>query len=241
MQRRGSRVRSDSRSHSPAADRPQTAGAALGAGAPASSARPPLPDSGAAAALREQARASQAAVAAMQAENEGLKRQLALAKANLRMASEAAPSSSAPGGPLSPRSAAAANSVALPRAAPSADGASVSVPRGEWAELERQLRDRNAQVLLLKGRYEHLEAKAAAERELYDRAVAALEEQNAALRDTRGALQAAEHDVELLRGRLRGTADLEDELRRSREEVRRLEVSRSSGVAMWPRPAGTWR
>ena len=46
-----------------------------------------------------------------------------------------------------------------------------------------------AQVSLLKARHDHLEAKAAAERELYDRAIAALDQQNAALRDTRAALQ----------------------------------------------------
>lgn len=157
-------------------------------------------------------------------------------------------------------------------------GGGVLVPRGDLAELERQLRDKaaqvrrqerrggagatappvpssssSAQVSLLKARHDHLEAKAAAERELYDRAIAALDQQNAALRDTRAALQvrpartplpprarkrpypspsssnatllqAAETDVDLLRGRAAAATQLEGELRTAREEARRLEV-----------------
>ena len=87
-----------------------------------------------------------------------------------------------------------------------------------------RLRDASSQVLLLKSRYEHVEAKAAAERELYDRAVGALESSNAELRHTRGALQAAQADLVVLRGRLHEAGDAAEELRRARDEIRRLEV-----------------
>jgi DNA repair exonuclease SbcCD ATPase subunit len=99
----------------------------------------------------------------------------------------------------------------------------VSIPHADLLELERQLRDKTAHATLLKARYEHLEAKSAAERSLYDRAVTALEEQNAELRRTRSALQATEGDLQLLRSRMASVGDLEDELRRAQETIRRLE------------------
>jgi len=91
---------------------------------------------------------------------------------------------------------------------------------GDAAELERQLRDRTAQLQLARARFEHLDAKAAAERGLYDRAVNALEEQNAELRRARSLLQASEADLAMLRSRLAAAADAEEELRKARDEVR---------------------
>jgi hypothetical protein len=73
-------------------------------------------------------------------------------------------------------------------------------------------------------RFEHLEAKSCAERELYDRAVVTLETQNSELRDLRSRLQAAEEDTHLLRSRMHSNVDLDGELRKAREEVHRLEV-----------------
>jgi len=106
---------------------------------------------------------------------------------------------------------------------PVGSGNTVAVPRGDLLEMERQLKDRTSQVLLLKSRYEHLESRAAAERELYDRAVAALEEQNSQIRDARSGLQQAEADISLLRSRLRAQEDNDAELRNARDEVRRME------------------
>ncbi|RYG42432.1 hypothetical protein EON68_01815 [archaeon] len=65
----------------------------------------------------------------------------------------------------------------------------VTLQQGDLMELERQIRDKAAQVLLLKSRYDHIEARSAAERDLYDRAIKALEEQNSELLRTRSALQ----------------------------------------------------
>jgi hypothetical protein len=106
---------------------------------------------------------------------------------------------------------------------PVGSGNTVAVPRNDLLEMERQLKDRTSQVLLLKSRYEHLESRAAAERELYDRAVAALEEQNSQIRDARSGLQQAEADISLLRSRLRAQEDNDSELRNARDEVRRME------------------
>lgn len=106
---------------------------------------------------------------------------------------------------------------------PVGSGNTVAVPRGDLLEMERQLKDRTSQVLLLKSRYEHLESRSAAERELYDRAVAALEEQNSQIRDARSSLQQAEADISLLRSRLRAQEDNDAELRIARDEVRRME------------------
>ncbi len=136
---------------------------------------------------------AEASAAALRAENEALRRQMAGASA-------AAAASPAP-----------------------ANGSTVAVPRGDLIELERQLKDKASQVLLLKSRYEALEGRSASERELYDRAVAALEAQNVQIRETRTALAAAENDISSLKSRLRGSEDMDGELRSAREEIRRLE------------------
>ena len=101
----------------------------------------------------------------------------------------------------------------------------IAIAERDLIELERQLRDRSSQVLLLKSRFEHLEAKSNAERELYDRAVETLESQNVELRDLRARLQASEVDMAMLRSRLQTSAELELELRRARDEIHQLEVS----------------
>jgi len=146
----------------------------------------------------------------LRSENDSLRRQLA--EASFRMSSVPVPK---------PSENTAVNTSILS----TSHGPSNTVPvsRNDLLELERQLKDKTAQVLLLKSRYEHLEAKATAERELYDRAVSALEEQNVQIRDARSALQAAEADVSLLRSRLRAQEDTESDLRSARDEVRRLE------------------
>jgi hypothetical protein len=129
-------------------------------------------------ALREQVAGLQRTLASAQAERDSARSQLAgVAPA---AAGGAGPFSGSPGAPAD----ASRHALALQHAA-----GSVTIPQADLAELERQLRDRTAQASLLRSRYEHLEAKGAAERSLYDRAVSALEEQNAELRRTRSALQ----------------------------------------------------
>lgn len=128
-------------------------------------------------ALREQVAGLQRTLASAQAERDSARTQLAGA---VSAASGGGPFSGAAGAPAD----AARHALALQHAA-----GSVTIPQADLAELERQLRDRTAQASLLRSRYEHLEAKGAAERSLYDRAVSALEEQNAELRRTRSALQ----------------------------------------------------
>jgi hypothetical protein len=131
-------------------------------------------------ALREQVAGLQRTLASAQAERDSARTQLA------RVAPAGA--GSAGGGPFSGAAGAPADASRHALALQHAAG-SVTIPQADLAELERQLRDRTAQASLLRSRYEHLEAKGAAERSLYDRAVSALEEQNAELRRTRSALQ----------------------------------------------------
>ncbi len=158
-------------------------------------------------------------VSTLRDENDTLRRQLTEALVASRAAQTAAASlarSDVGGGGLGGLGGGGGGSFSL-----GLSGAS----RAEAMEIERQLKDRTAQLTLLRSRYEHLETKASAERQLYDRAVSALEEQNAQIRDARTALQAAEADVSLLRARLRAQEDAETELRSAREEIRRLERS----------------
>jgi DNA repair exonuclease SbcCD ATPase subunit len=146
--------------------------------------------------------AAESAAASLRAENEALQRRLASASSSAGAPAPAPFGTYAGGG---------------------GGGTVVSVPRAELMELERALKDKTAQVLLLKSRYEHLEARAGAERELYDRALVVLEEQAAQIRDARGALAAAEGDVATLRARAKNAEDAAAELARAKEEVRRLE------------------
>jgi hypothetical protein len=168
--------------------------------------------------------------ASAQADAERLEQQLASARSQLQQAESENGSlrtqlAQATGGASSATSVFNTSAASAGFGGASAQAGSVSVPRADLLELERQLRDKTAQVLLMRSRYDHLEAKGAAERDLYDRAVNALDDQNRALRETRAALQAAENDVGLLRAKLSGTFDLEEQVRKKTDEVRRLEAT----------------
>ena len=96
---------------------------------------------------------------------------------------------------------------------------------GPAAYLRRQLREQHEELLLLQRKHEHVVRAANAERDLYDRALAALETQGVQLREARGGLERCEGELTLLRARAVGAAETEVELRRSRDSVRRLESS----------------
>ena len=188
-----------------------------GGGGSALAPLPPNASAAASAAAVARAIAAEASLATLRAENESLR-----AMATRTAASAAAVAAAAPPPPpshttwLSASSSASASSSSLP---PS----TVAVPRAELMELERALKDKTAQVLLLKARYEHLEAKCAAERQLYERALGVLEEQNGSIRDARSSLAAAEGGSAALAARAHAGEATAAELARSREEVARLE------------------
>ena len=56
---------------------------------------------------------------------------------------------------------------------------------GDLISLQRDIKDKSAQVLIMRGRYDHLEAKARAAAEIHERTVHMLEESNRTIRDLR--------------------------------------------------------
>ena len=158
--------------------------------------------------------AAESDAATLRAQNESLMRAMA------SVASE--------GGGRAGTSGSATNIAAIAASPPayppsSSTSSVVAVPRAELLELERALKDKTSQVLLLRARYEHIESRAGAERELYDRALAALEEQNGAIREARVSLAAAEGDAAQLRARAKAGDEAALQVARAREENRRLE------------------
>ena len=166
--------------------------------------------------------AAEADAASLRAQNESLMRAMAAGTAPPRtgVASMSSPSAASP--PYPPPNMMMASGGGGGGGS-SSSSSIVSVPRAELLELERALKDKTSQVLLLRARYEHLESRSSAERELYDRALAALEEQNGAIREARTSLASAEGDAATLRVRAKAGDEAAAEVLRARDEIRRLE------------------
>eukprot|EP00516_Mucochytrium_quahogii_P002711 CAMPEP_0203752108 /NCGR_PEP_ID=MMETSP0098-20131031/6078_1 /ASSEMBLY_ACC=CAM_ASM_000208 /TAXON_ID=96639 /ORGANISM=" , Strain NY0313808BC1" /LENGTH=454 /DNA_ID=CAMNT_0050642119 /DNA_START=181 /DNA_END=1542 /DNA_ORIENTATION=+ len=89
--------------------------------------------------------------------------------------------------------------------------------------LQRELKDKDAQILIVKNRYDHLEAKARAAAEIHERTVFMMEEGNRTIRDLRRKVQALQHDNEGLAVHQQRADELALELASTREDSRRLE------------------
>jgi len=88
---------------------------------------------------------------------------------------------------------------------------------------QRDLKDKDAQIALVKARYDQLEAKARAAAEIHERTVFMMEEGNRTIRDLRRRVQALQHENENLGVYQQQAGELELELASSREEASKLE------------------
>lgn len=93
----------------------------------------------------------------------------------------------------------------------------------EQETLARDLKDKEAQLRIVKSRYEHLEAKARAAAEIHERTVHRMEEGNRTIRDLRRKLQTLHHDNEQLGVHQQHAQDLSVELAAAKEEIQTLE------------------
>ncbi|GBG27119.1 Protein fantom [Hondaea fermentalgiana] len=107
-------------------------------------------------------------------------------------------------------------------AAPSARNGTFSAKDADL--LTRELQDKEAQIRIVKNRYEHLEAKARAAAEIHERTVHMMEEGNRTIRDLRRKIQALQHDNEQLALHQQRAEDLALELATTKEEAHRLET-----------------
>lgn len=159
-------------------------------------------------ALRERVVSAERRLDVLSQEKAALQRQLELARHH---------------GDESSRIATAKAAAAAAAAAAPVGGWVGGVSRDEIAALERDVKDKASQVVLWKNRFEQLDARSAAERDLHRRAAEALEDQNAQLRDANRQIHNLKGEVEGLRHRLQQFEDMEDDLRRERELKQTLE------------------
>ncbi len=122
---------------------------------------------------------------------------------------------------------ASSSSGRLPPAAPSASSASHGLVSGDVLELQRELRNKDAQLTLLNSRFEHLESRSRAAQEIHNKTLSKLEEDNMTIRDQRRRLQMLQHDNEVLEGERARFGDLEAEV--SELRGRNLELEESIG------------
>ena len=92
-------------------------------------------------------------------------------------------------------------------------------------ELQRELRDKNAQLTLLNSRFEHLEGRHRAGQEMHNRALAKMEDDNRTIRDMRRKLQMLGAEKEELEGFKERCADLDQEVGELRRQATELEES----------------
>tara|TARA_B100000795_G_C22678076_1_gene390626 strand:- start:25 stop:891 length:867 start_codon:yes stop_codon:yes gene_type:complete len=81
--------------------------------------------------------------------------------------------------------------------APSSSSSS-SIMSGDVLDLQRDLRDKTAQLTLLNNRFEHLESRSRASQEIHNKTLNKLEEDNRTIRDLNRKLQMMQHDNEIL-------------------------------------------
>ena len=94
---------------------------------------------------------------------------------------------------------------------------------GDLISLQRELKDRDAQLVILRSRYDDLESKARAAAEIHERTVHMMEEGNRSIRDLRRKIQAVQHENENLRVHQQRAEELRAELQSVREESKLLE------------------
>jgi hypothetical protein len=73
-----------------------------------------------------------------------------------------------------------------------------NIMSGDVLELQRELRDKTAQLTLLNSRFEHLESRSRASGEIHNKTLNKLEEDNRTIRDLNRKLQMMQHDKEIL-------------------------------------------
>ena len=116
----------------------------------------------------------------------------------------------------------------LPPAAPSTSGTALgSLVSGDVLELQRELRNKDAQLTLLNSRFEHLESRSRAAQDIHNKTLSKLEEDNMTIRDQRRQLQMLQHDNEVLESERARFGDLEAEVSELRS--RNLELEESIG------------
>ena len=108
---------------------------------------------------------------------------------------------------------------------PSSPRASHHAHSADTIELQRELRDKNAQLTLLNSRFEHLEGRHRAGQEMHNRALSKMEDDNRTIRDMRRKLQLLGAEKESLDGYKERCADLEQEVGELRKQTAELEES----------------
>jgi hypothetical protein len=98
----------------------------------------------------------------------------------------------------------------------------------EVDQLQRELRDRQAQLVVLNARYDNLEAKANAERSIQDKTLQQMETMNRTIHKLRSQLQDIQLEKELLESKIAKANELENEIKLLREQNRRLEERMTS-------------
>ncbi|KDO29496.1 hypothetical protein SPRG_06036 [Saprolegnia parasitica CBS 223.65] len=98
----------------------------------------------------------------------------------------------------------------------------------EVEQLQRELRDRQAQLVILNARFDNLESKAVAEREIQEKTLDQMESFNRVIHRLRAELQDAQMAKEELEKRAAKTKDLKDEVAMLREQNAKLEERMTS-------------
>ena len=94
---------------------------------------------------------------------------------------------------------------------------------GDAMAAQRELKDRETQLTLLRSRYEHLEAKHRAGRDMQESTVEKMEEDNRTIREMRRQLMQLKHDKEMFETQKHQVLDLEEELDETRRANADLE------------------
>ncbi|KAE8884159.1 hypothetical protein PF002_g9283 [Phytophthora fragariae] len=98
----------------------------------------------------------------------------------------------------------------------------------ELDQMKRELRDRQAQLVILNARYENLESNALAEREIQEKTLGQMEQMNRQVHKLRTQLQDAVMEKEELEIRIMKAGDQEKDMVLLREQNRRLEERMTS-------------
>ncbi|EQC26389.1 hypothetical protein SDRG_15734 [Saprolegnia diclina VS20] len=98
----------------------------------------------------------------------------------------------------------------------------------EVEQLQRELRDRQAQLVILNARFDNLESKAVAEREIQEKTLEQMESFNRVIHRLRAELQDAQMAKEQLEKRAAKTKDLKDEVAMLQDQNAKLEERMTS-------------
>ncbi|OQR84976.1 hypothetical protein ACHHYP_12456 [Achlya hypogyna] len=103
-----------------------------------------------------------------------------------------------------------------------------SLGKAEVEQLQRELRDRQAQLVILNARFDNLESKAAAEREIQEKTLEQMDSFNRVIHRLRAELQDAQLAKEALDKRAAKAKDLQDEVAVLQEQNAKLEERMTS-------------